>query len=458
MKIIIFGTGLVSEHIVKSLEIYDDEITVVSYPTKSYNEFDKRAAKIISGNLLNDEFLASLNLNTYDHALILEDDDRLNLILSKMCEKYGAKNIITKINSYDDINFLIKNKKSFGIDYIINEDLEASKYIVKMVEEDIGFKSDIFAGGKVLLSSIKAQYAEDFVNKKLEDIGFLSTVRVVGILRNSELIIPTGQTVIERDDLIYVMGLSSDIISLKNRFFYFEENRQKKDMTIIGDSNLTRALVENVSDMNIKIIEEDPEKVADLRKKYPDAFVIKNTFKNELKSSTEEFKSVDVLVASTEEDELNIATGLLASGVGIKDIILKVYSKTYNKFIDSLPVDAVINPKVVLVGKILSLLGKTAGLNIYHMFGDRAEVLEVKLRETSHLIGKTMAELKAPRDIVIGAIIRSDNIAIIPIGKSEVKEGDTLVIFFRKENRDELLSFLGISKRRIFPSLFGGRI
>ena len=425
MKIIIFGTGLVSEHIVKSLEIYDDEITVVSYPTKSYNEFDKRAAKIFSGNLLNDEFLASLNLNTYDHALILEDDDRLNLILSKMCEKYGAKNIITKINSYDDINFLIKNKKFFGIDYIINEDLESSKYIVKMVEEDIGF---------------------------------LSTVRVVGILRNSELIIPTGQTVIERDDLIYVMGLSSDIISLKNRFFYFEENRQKKDMTIIGDSNLTRALVENVSDMNIKIIEEDPEKVADLRKKYPDAFVIKNTFKNELKSSTEEFKSVDVLVASTEEEELNIATGLLASGVGIKDIILKVYSKTYNKFIDSLPVDAVINPKVVLVGKILSLLGKTAGLNIYHMFGDRAEVLEVKLRETSHLIGKTMAELKAPRDIVIGAIIRSDNIAIIPIGKSEVKEGDTLVIFFGKENRNELLSFLGISKRKFFPTLFGGRI
>ena len=154
MKIIIFGTGLVSEHIVKSLEIYDDELTVVSYPTKSYNEFDKRAAKIISGNLLNDEFIAFLNLNTYDYALILEDDDRLNLILSKMCGKYGAKNIITKINSYDDINFLIKNKKFFGIDYIISEDLEASKYIVKMVEEDIGFKSDIFAGGKVLLSSI----------------------------------------------------------------------------------------------------------------------------------------------------------------------------------------------------------------------------------------------------------------------------------------------------------------
>lgn len=115
------------------MEIYDDEITVVNYPTKSYNEFDKRAAKIISGNLLNDEFLAYLNLNTYDHALILEDDDRLNLILSKMCEKYGANNIITKINSYDDINFLIKNKKSFGIDYIINEVLEASKYILMIV-------------------------------------------------------------------------------------------------------------------------------------------------------------------------------------------------------------------------------------------------------------------------------------------------------------------------------------
>lgn len=92
------------------------------------------------------------------------------------------------------------------------------------------------------------------------------------------------------------------------------------------------------------------------------------------------------------------------------------------------------------------------------MFGDRAEVLEVKLRETSHLIGKTMTELRAPRDIVIGAIIRSDNIAIIPIGKSEVKEDDTLVIFFRKENRNELLSLLGISKKGIISSLFGGRV
>ena len=457
MKIIIFGTKLISEQVVKNLEIYDDEVTVVGYPDKFYNDFDKKSAEIISGNLLDDEFLSSLTLESYDYSLILEDDDFLNFVLSKMCKKYGAKNIITKVNRYDDINFIIKNKESFGIDYIINEDLEASKYIVKMVEEDIGFKSDIFAGGKVLLSSIKAQYAEDFVNKKLEDIGLLSTVRVVGILRNSELIIPTGQTIIERDDLIYVMGLSSDIISLKNTYFYFEEHRQKKEMTIIGDSDLTRALVENVSEMNIKIVEEDDEKVADLRKKYPEAFVIKNNFKNELKSSQEEFKTADVLIASTEEDELNIAVGLLASGIGIKDIILKVYSRTYNKFIDSLPVDAVINPKIILVGKILNLIGKNAGLNIYHMFGDRAEVLEVKLKDDSHLIGKTMAELNPPKNIVIGAIIRKDNLAIIPIGKSEVAKDDTLVIFFKKENRNELQSFLGISKRRIFPNLFGGR-
>ena len=91
------------------------------------------------------------------------------------------------------------------------------------------------------------------------------------------------------------------------------------------------------------------------------------------------------------------------------------------------------------------------------MFGDRAEVLEVKLKDDSHLIGKTMAELNPPKNIVIGAIIRKDNLAIIPIGKSEVAKDDTLVIFFKKENRNELLSFLGISKRRIFPNLFGGR-
>ena len=62
MKIIIFGTKLISEQVVKNLEIYDDEVTVVGYPDKFYNDFDKKSAEIISGNLLDDEFLSSLKL------------------------------------------------------------------------------------------------------------------------------------------------------------------------------------------------------------------------------------------------------------------------------------------------------------------------------------------------------------------------------------------------------------
>lgn len=457
MRIIIFGSGPISEILVKNLEMYDDEVTVCDYSRKLYRKFDEKRAEIVAGNLLDDEFLKNLNLNSYDYALILKDDDRLNLILTTICKNEGVSHIITKINTYDDIHSLFNLKSSFGMEYIINEDLESSRYIMRMVEEDIGIKSDIFAGGKVLLSSIKAEFVEDFVGKKLEDLGSLSTILVVGILREGNLLIPDGKTVVERNDILYLMGLSNDILSFKNTHFHLEEKRKKKEMTIIGDSFLTRAIVENQKSMNIKIIEEDSKKVEDLRIRYKDAFVIKNSFKRELKTSEEEFSSADVLLAATNSDELNIVTGLLASGIGIKDVILKVNSMTYNRFIDSLPVDAVINPHTISAGVLLKLLGKNAGMNIYHMFGDRAEVMEVKLREKSSLVGRNMESLALPRGIVIGAIVRKNNMAIIPRGQSTIEDEDTLVIFFKKQNRDELLRFLGVPKKSIFPTLFGVR-
>ena len=129
-------------------------------------------------------------------------------------------------------------------------------------------------------------------------------------------------------------------------------------MIIIGDSGITRSLIDTTKDINIKVIEEDIKKARDLRSRYEDTFVIRNSFKDVLKKSREEFTNCDVLLALTSQDELNIVTCLMADGIGIKDIILKVESQTYNKFLDNLPVSAIINPSMIAADKILKLMKK----------------------------------------------------------------------------------------------------
>ncbi len=454
MKIIIFGANAISQKLVDALEVYEDQVLIVDRDSWDFNNFKKRNAKLISANFFDQGLMESLEIKDTDYVLILTEDDKINLLISRLVRNYTKGFIITKMNSYDDINEIFELKKSLGIDYILNQDLESSRNILKLVEDDIGIKSDVFAGGKVRLIDYSVELDPEFIGKKIHEVGSLSTILVVGILRKNNLIIPSGDTVLEEEDKLYLMGLTDDIISFRSRHFHLTSIEEKKDMIIIGDSGITRSLIDTTKDINIKVIEEDIKKARDLRSRYEDTFVIRNSFKDVLKKSREEFTNCDVLLALTSQDELNIVTCLMADGIGIKDIILKVESQTYNKFLDNLPVSAIINPSMIAADKILKLMKKDGGMNLYHMFADRAEVFEVTLKEGSKVEDLTLKELKLPQGMIIGAVVRKDGSAIIPRGNSKIEKGDRLVIFFKKKNRDNLIQFLNGENKKLFKSLF----
>ena len=77
-----------------------------------------------------------------------------------------------------------------------------------------------FADGKARLLEYKLNEKSVLLNQKIRDCAFPEHTIIVGITRDSELFIPTGETIFEQDDKVIFMGLAHQLDKLAGTFFH----------------------------------------------------------------------------------------------------------------------------------------------------------------------------------------------------------------------------------------------
>lgn len=70
-----------------------------------------------------------------------------------------------------------------------------------------------------------------------------------------------------------------------------------------------------------------------------------------------------------------------------------------------------------------------------------AEIVEFEVNEESKVTNKTLAEIDFPNDVLINAIIRSNEL-ITPVGETKIKVGDVLFILVSRESKPKLKKLL----------------
>ena len=141
----------------------------------------------------------------------------------------------------------------------------------------------------------------------------------------------------------------------------------------------------------------------------------------------------------------------MAKKVGVEKVISKVDALSYSKILDELNF-ITLNPMIITSNKIIKKIRSGNGISIHLMFGGEAEVLEIKLADDSDVIGKTMEEIKLPEGTLIGGIVRDNETAVVPRGKTKFESGDTLVVFCKNENKNELMKFINPQETHGFLS------
>ena len=178
-------------------------------------------AVVLHGDGSDQDLLAEENVAEMDVVMTLTSHEETNILSSLLARRMGARKCITRISKFSYFPLM----KTIGIEQVVSPRLSAIDSILQHVRR-----------GKVLSAiSIKGEQAEvleavaletsAIVSKPLKNLKFPKGALLVGIMRQDQSIIPTGNTVILPDDRVIIVARREviphieKILAVKLEFF-----------------------------------------------------------------------------------------------------------------------------------------------------------------------------------------------------------------------------------------------
>ena len=460
MKIVIVGAGEVGFELAKRLILEDKDVILIEKNPEKANYVSRQLdCKVVIGLGNNPDILKKAGVNKADFFIALTGSDEVNIIACGLVEKnFNISCRIARVKNTDYFTAKTIDKSFFGIDFIVNPEIEAAKKIIDTIES--GASSDIifFEQDCIQMRNMVVTPESFLKNMTVSDarkqiqMDFL----IAGIEKSDRFIIPSGDTVIHEEDNLYLLATKEKL----ERIFHMigRPPIAIKDVVLVGGSKIgiyiAKQLIQgwkrdarvnnrfldyffkrqkkSTKIKSLKIIEADYEKCKELSSLFPDALVINADISDESVFKEEGLSEYDLIITTTKNDELNILVALYAKRVGIKRAISMVNQKNYMNMAYKLGIDAVVSLRDSITNPILKFIRKGNVKSIHSISGGEMEVMEFSLERKSHLTGRKVKDLNFPAHALIISVAREGK-SIIPHGDLVLKEDDHIIIISQKE-------------------------
>lgn len=203
MYIIVAGGGKVGYYLTKTLITEGYEVLLIEKnPAKCELYTQQFGAAVMQGDAAEAQRLLEAGAARADVVIAATGDDEDNLVICQVAkERFAVKRAIARVNNP-------KNEELFrrlGIDATVSN----TNVILSMIEQqipDLPFVH-LLALKHEDLTIVEAKVSADseVVNQEIQSVRFPRDVIITAILRRGDLIIPTGQTVIDAGDELIVV-------------------------------------------------------------------------------------------------------------------------------------------------------------------------------------------------------------------------------------------------------------
>ena len=234
----------------------------------------------------------------------------------------------------------------------------------------------------------------------------------------------------------YLYSVSPETVSMTMSTLRKMEEPYKRIM-IAGGGNIGELLAESLSgDYQVKLIDHDRANCERLSEKLNNVMILHGDScdKNLLKNENIEY--VDVFCAVTNDDEDNIMSCIQAKKLGVKQVMALIGRTAYVDLIEGGSINIAISPQQSTIGSILAHIRRGDIVNVYSLRRGASEAIEVVAhgdRKTSKVVGRHIAEIKLPKEAIIGAIVRGDT--VIMANEDVVIESQDHVVLFVAEKK-----------------------
>ncbi|MCZ4282076.1 Trk system potassium transporter TrkA [Kiloniella laminariae] len=217
-RVVIIGGGNIGLYLAKTMEEKHPQVKLKLIELdKKRAEFVARSLKktvVIHGDSLDAEILNEVNISTTETIVAVTNDDEVNILTSLLAKRHGCRRAVTLINTTSYAPLI----STLGIDTVVNPRSITVSNILQHVRRGRIRSVHTIADGFGEVIEAEALETSSLVGVPLRDAKLPSGVIVGAIVRDGEVIIPRGETVVRSQDLVVIFSSAEDVKKIEKLF------------------------------------------------------------------------------------------------------------------------------------------------------------------------------------------------------------------------------------------------
>ena len=438
MKVIICGAGRVGYGIAERLAAEENDVSVIDTSADLIQGIrDTLDVRGYVGHGAHPDMLSQAGAEQADMIIAVTLYDEVNMVACQVA--HSLFNVPTKIARIRAQSYLrphwadLFSRDHMPIDVIISPEVEVGKVVLRRIALPGATDAVRFADDAIVMVAIECLEDCPVVNTPLDQLSELFpdlNATVVGVWRHEKLFVPHSGDQLETGDLAYVVCQRDNVRRTLGLFGHEEQEAAR--IVIAGGGNIgfyvAKAIEERQTRTRLKIIESNRSRAVSIAESLKRTVVINGSSLDQEILVEADVQDADLIVALTNDDQVNILTSVMAKRLGCKANMALINNPSYHDFTRTLGIDAHINPREVTISRILQHVRRGRIRAVHSVQKGAGEIIEAEAMETSPLVGKPLRELELPDGVRIGAIYR-DKAVIRPDGDTRIKAKDRVVIF-----------------------------
>ena len=451
LHIIIVGCGKVGTTLVERLSKEGHDITIVDKRPAIIQEITNQYDIMgVTGNGASYSVLMDAGIESADLIIAVTGSDELNLLCCTVAKQVGDDcGTIARVRTPDYSKEVSYLREKLGLTLVINPELEAAIEMAHILFLPTTLEVNSFAHGHVEMIKFKISAGNVLDGMTIAKMGRELTRNVLscGIERDGEVMIPSGNTLMQAGDIATFVAARKDIRPFLKSIGM--KANKVKDAMIVGGGRATYYLAKNLIQMGIsvKIIERDSSRCEELSVLLPKAIIINGDGSDRELLNEEGLDQVESFIPLTGIDEENVMLTMLATKFSNAKVITKINRSTFKDIINSLDLGSVIYPRYITSEAIIAYVrakGNSKNSNIetlYHLFDYRAEAIEFHVEEPSEVTDTPLMDLNLKKDLLVAFIYRNGK-TTIPSGQDKILVDDHVMIVTTHGGFDNILDIL----------------
>jgi len=222
-RAMIVGGGRIGLRLSKSLERQSIYTKLIERSPERCSEIVEQMNKVlvIQGDGSDQGLLHEENIADMDVVITLTDDEETNILVSLLARKMGARKTITKLSKFGYFSLM----STIGLEQVVSPRLSAINTILQHIRRGKVLSARTMTDEQAEVLEAVALETSEIVGKPLKRTKIPQGALVIGIIRDDEIEIPSGDSVIQPNDRIIifakrqVISKIEKILTVKLEFF-----------------------------------------------------------------------------------------------------------------------------------------------------------------------------------------------------------------------------------------------